>query len=114
MQVFPYAATELETRTGGNCSFTITVCTLRRELNLINRALSDVLVQQEVEIYDHLHPQLCDLTGPVLSFLPSPPCTAAALQQRPLTTACGSAPTSAETRLKFYKGVYKDPIVLQK
>lgn len=45
-------------------SFNITVCTLQRELNLINRALSDVLVQQEVVIYYHLHPQLCDLTGP--------------------------------------------------
>lgn len=36
----------------------VTVCTLRRELNLINRALSDVLVQQEDVIYYHLHPQL--------------------------------------------------------
>lgn len=80
-------------------SFNITVCTLQRELNLINRALSDVLVQQEVVIYYHLHPQLCDLTGPA----PFPLCTAAAVQELPLPTASGNVPILIETRFLFRK-----------
>lgn len=75
-------------------SFNITVCTLQRELNLINRASSDVLVQQEVVIYYHLHPQLCDRTGPAAF----PPCIAAAVQELPLPTEYGNAPAHIKTR----------------
>lgn len=89
------------TSTGAHC----------RELNLITRALSDVLVQQEGEIYYHLHPQLW----------PHGPCSSptAAVQERPLATESGSSPTPAETRFPFpktklHKQFYKGPIVLQK